>query len=139
MNKNIYKCDTRSNVFKKIEQIPAIRDIILHTEWYQVFIDNATLNPLDVNAKLYSQFTEENYSSFIYAFAVQFARLYSTSIGIQFELNAYRLEVLCKEKNITLSVTETKVIDLCKKFNSLTLDYNSKFSLCSELVDVYLN
>ena len=135
--KGIYKCDTRSNIFKKVEQIPTIRDIILHTEWYSGFIDNATLNPLDVNTKLYLQFTEENYSSFVYAFAVQFARLYSTSIGIQFELNACRLEELCKEKNITLSATEIKVIDACKKFNSLSLDCKNKFSLCSELVDVY--
>ena len=135
--KGIYKCDTRSNVFKKVEQIPTIRDIILHTEWYSGFINNATLNPLDVNAKLYSQFTEENYSSFLYAFAVQLVRLYSTCIGKQFELNACKFEELCKEKNITLSETEIKVIDTCKNFTSLTIDCKDKFSLCSGLVDVY--
>ena len=132
----LYVCDT-------VKELPSIKDLILFTEECQTFVDSVTINPKDVNAELYSHFSEETYRIFIYAFAYKLGELrISNAYHKQFEANARRVQRLCKKRNITLSDVESKAIDSCANFSILPLLFNSKVSfskrLCSELKELYL-
>jgi len=132
----IYICNTTAVV-------PNIEEIINSSEQCKLFINSVTLNPKNVNAELYSQFTEDTFHIFMYAFAVQFGQIRTTnSVSSQFEMNARRLERLCKRRKISLSNTELMVIDLCKNFSSLKSIYSEQIDLAeqlkSELAKTYL-
>lgn len=132
----LYVCDT-------VKELPSIKELILFTEECQTFIDSVTINPKDVNAELYSHFSEETYHIFIYAFAYKLGELrVSNAYHKQFETNARRVQRLCKKRNITLSNVENKIIDSCVNFSTLPLLFNNQVSfskrLCSELKENYL-
>ena len=139
----ILRSGNRVYVFDTVEEIPKIKDISFFPDKCRLFIDSVTLNPKDVNAQLYSQFTKETYSSFIYAFAIKFGEIRPTScVYEQFEMNARRVERLCKRRNIYLSETELKVLELCKDLHNFIPRYKNQVDLSeklrSSLVDLYL-
>lgn len=140
--KEIEKDGNRIYIFDRVVIVPCVEDIILYTTQHKNFIDSATMNPKFENAELYSQFTEETYKAFIYAFAVQFGRLFSLCIGEQFETNARRVEKLCKKRGIVLSEKEQEILDKCKNFvfnpikNKDKIDLSKSF--CSDLVEMYM-
>ena len=139
----ILRSGNRVYIFDTVEEIPEIKDIVFYPGKCRLFIDSVTLNPKNVNAQLYSHFTKDTYSSFIYAFAVKFGEIRPTScLYEQFEMNARRVERLCKRRNIDLSETELKVIEVCKNLHSFPGFYKSQVDLSeklrSNLVDLYL-
>lgn len=128
--------------FETVNAVPSINELIL-SDKCKTFIDSVTLNPKNVNAKLYSQFTKETYPVFLYAFAFQFGRLRFTSdLYTQFETNARRAEKLCKKKNIILSTKEAAILDKCKNFHLQQMHFNNQKAVSdrflSDLAEVYL-
>lgn len=132
----IYICET-TNV------VPDIKEVINSSNKCSLFINSVTLNPKNRNAELYSQFNKDTFHSFIYAFAIQIGKLsYSSISASQFEMNARRVERLCKRRGICLSDMEQKVIHFCKIFSSLKCYKSDRFhfsnQLKAELTKLYL-
>ena len=116
----VYVCDST-------DVIPSIRDLIKSPQECSLFVNSATINPKDVNANLYAQFNADTYSAFIYAFAIQLGEIRSARYCVhQIEMNARRVERLCKRREINLSETELTVIDTCKNFYSLKCRYKEQ-------------
>lgn len=139
----ILKSGNRMYTFETVEELPSIEELLLSTDDCKIFIDSVTLNPKDVNAQLYSQFTEETYRLFIYAFAYNIGQRRSTSsIFEQFEMNARRVKRLCEKRKIVLSDTETRVIDFCINFFLSRITFKDQIclseSLCAKLKESYL-
>ena len=141
--KEISKSGNRIYIFESIDVIPNITELINFPDQCKVFIDSVTLNPKNVNAQLYSQFSEETYHVFIYAFAFKLRELRPTScLSKPFEMNARRVERLCRKRNIALSIVETKVIDYCTSFSLSRPYFKAQVSfseqICTELRESYL-
>lgn len=141
--KTISENGNKIYIFDTINWVPKINEVDSHNERCRTFFESATLNPKKVNAKLYSLFSKETYSSFIYAFAYQLGVVSQSScVSKQFEMNARRIERLCKRREIPLSIIECMVIDKCKNFHQLILTFDEKLALSnnflSELTDLYL-
>lgn len=140
--KTISENGNKIYIFDTINWVPKINEVDSHNERCRTFFESATLNPKKVNAKLYSLFSKETYSSFIYAFAYQLGVVSQSScVSGQFEMNARRVERLCRKNEISLSTIEAMVIDKCKDFHQLDFTFDEKLALSnrflSELSDLY--
>ena len=134
---------TRTYVCKKTKVIPDIKEVIKSSNGCDLFINSVTLNPKNVNANLYAHFGKDTVQSFIYAFAIQIGQIPSSShVSYMLEMNARRVERLCRRREICLSEMESKVIDFCKKFSSLKCQNSEResfsYQVKSELRKLYL-
>lgn len=140
--KEIEKNGNRIYIFETSKKVPSIKNLILNPESNINFINSVTLNPKNENAELYSHFSSDTYSSFLYAFAYQMGHLNPLSVATpQFEMNARRFERLYKKRSIVLSELELSIINYCKDFQNLLCRRNERESfshnLISNLIELY--
>lgn len=132
----INKSGNRLYFFETVTDVPNISDLIANAKGNIVFINSVTLNPKFENAKLYSDFSFDTYSSFLYAFAYQIGNINpNSSIAFQFEMNARRFERLAKKRCIVLSEPELSIISYCTTFKNVILTRAERERLSNNLIN----
>lgn len=111
----VYIFDCAQNRLPKFTDLVKILSEI---EDRSALVDSMTLNPRNSNAAFYADLSSETLKIFIYAFAFQLGKLSSESYKDQFQMNARRLNKLCKKKRIILTPMENTILFDCIEFST---------------------
>lgn len=120
--------------------IKPLKNFMLSPEYYKNFINHVVLNHKGLNWKTYRyKLTQNNYKTFIYAFAFTICSYKPTSPAAwQLETNARQLRKSIFRNRILLTVTERNLIDCCIHFtNSEMYSKNYFVQILSDLKKQY--